>query len=82
MKNIFLFSFLCIGLMNAQNFPAEIHFSADGRIMYRGGLAPLSGFYNKDSIKNVYLNFPQANYWTLLSNNYASETNIHAEIGN
>ena len=80
MKNIFLFSFLCIGLMNAQNFPAEIHFSADGRIMYCGGLAPLSGFYNKDSIKNIYLNFPQSNYWTLLSNNYASETNIHAEM--
>jgi len=80
MKKLILISLISLTGLNAQNFPSEIHFSSDGRIMYRGGLVPVSGFYGKDSIKNVYLNFPQTNYWTLLTNNYASETNIPAQM--
>ncbi|WP_396189393.1 CotH kinase family protein, partial [Flavobacterium sp.] len=80
MRNIILLCLFSFGFLNAQNYPSEIHFSTDGRIMYTGGLTPNSGFYNKDSIKNVYLNFPQANYWMLLTNNYATETNIPASL--
>lgn len=64
----------------AQNLPDEMHYSADGRILYTGGVAPTSGIYGKSSVKNVYLNFSQSNYWTLLTNNYASETNISATM--
>ncbi|NUY81830.1 CotH kinase family protein [Flavobacterium sp. MAH-1] len=76
---------LCVALFafypetQAQTLPSEMHYSADGRILYTGGEAP-TGLYDRTVIRNVYLNFAQTNYWTLLTNNYASETEIPASM--
>ncbi|MBA2745562.1 MAG: CotH kinase family protein, partial [Flavisolibacter sp.] len=81
MKHI-LFSLLAVFLFQystAQNLPSEMYFSSDGNILYTGGQAP-TGLYDYGTVKNVYLNFSQANYWTLLTNNYASETEIPATL--
>ncbi|MFM8514218.1 MAG: CotH kinase family protein, partial [Bacteroidota bacterium] len=64
---------------HAQNLPSEWWWSADGRTLYTGG-KPDPGFYHPDSIRRVDLSFPQANYWTLLGQNYASETNLLATL--
>jgi hypothetical protein len=69
---------LPMGLFS-QNLPDEMYFSSDGHILYTGVQNP-SGLYDKTSVKTVYLNFAQSNYWTLLTNNYASETNIPATM--
>lgn len=63
----------------SQNLPDEMYFSADGKILYTGGQAP-TGFYDRSVIKDVYLNFAQANYWSLLQANYSSETEIPATL--
>lgn len=62
-----------------QILPSEMYYSADKRILYTGGVAP-EGFYQLETIREVRLDFEQANYWTLLTANYASETNIPASL--
>lgn len=81
MKKTLFFILFGITVQSAicQTLPAEMHYSADGKILYTGGQTP-SGLYDKTVVKNVYLNFAQTNYWTLLSNNYASETDIPATM--
>lgn len=88
MKSIFkIFSLIAltslmyftISSSEAQTLPSEMHFSPDGRILHTGGLPP-TGFYDYDTIRSVYLNFPQTNYWQLLTANYASETLLQATM--
>lgn len=79
-KLLFIFVILISSFGNAQNLPTEFYYSADGKILYTGGIVPTSGLYDKTQIKNVYLNFEQTDYWTQLTNNYASETNIPATM--
>lgn len=79
-----LLSFLLLlttvsGTLFGQTMPAEMYFSADGKILYTGGSAP-TGLYNKSIVRNVYLNFAESNYWTLLTNNYATETYLAATM--
>ncbi|MES2747540.1 MAG: CotH kinase family protein [Bacteroidota bacterium] len=81
MKNIILLFTLLISFIgNSQTLPSQMYYSADGKILYTGGVVPTSGFYNKNLVKDVYLNFTQSDYWTQLTNNYASETNIAATM--
>ncbi len=63
----------------SQSLPDEMYYSADGKILYSGGQEP-KGLYQKDLIREVHLDFSQANYWTQLSNNYQSETEIPATM--
>ena len=63
----------------ALTLPGEMFFSADGKILYSGG-QPAEGLYDKTVIRNVYLDFAQSDYWTQLTNNYASETDIPATM--
>lgn len=70
---------LVCAMAQAQNLPSEWYFSPDGRTLYTGG-RPDQGLYHPDSIRTVNLTFPQSNYWTLLGQNYTSETNIPATI--
>ncbi len=74
-----LFSLMATLLVQAQSFPPTYYFSSDGRILYQGGKDD-TGFYNPASVKTVRLQFPQANYWTLMQANYASETSIPANL--
>lgn len=62
-----------------ETLPLEMYYSPDGRILYTGG-QPQSGWYDKTTVRNVYLNFNEANYWSLLTANYASETNLAATM--
>ncbi|HAQ38752.1 MAG TPA: hypothetical protein DCX89_09620 [Saprospirales bacterium] len=72
---------LCsINICISQSLPKQMHYSSDGRILYTGGIIAESGFYDKNTIKNVYLNFSQSNYWNLLTSNYNSETNLEASM--
>ncbi len=68
-----------LSFIQAQQLPNEMYYSSDGKILYTGGTAP-DGLYKIDSVKNVYLNFSQANYWTQLTNNYDSETLLEASL--
>jgi len=56
-----------------------MYLSPDGKILYTGGKAP-SGFYEKTILRDIHLDFPQPNYWSLLSSNYESETEIAASM--
>ena len=80
MKSLLLPIFLCIvQVVFSQNLPEEYYLSADGKILFCGG-KPTSGFYDQSTIKNLYLNFSQSNYWTLLTNNYASKKDLVASM--
>ncbi|MCT4579919.1 MAG: CotH kinase family protein [Flavobacteriales bacterium] len=68
-----------LSFIQAQQLPSEMFYSSNGKILHTGGTAP-NGLYKIDSVKNVYLNFSQANYWTQLTNNYDSETLLEASL--
>lgn len=70
---------LAFSKIAAQDLPQEMYYSPDGKTLFTGGQAP-DGMYDRTVVRNVYLNFTQANYWTLLTNNYATETEIPAEM--
>lgn len=75
-----LILFSSIQLSFGQSLPKQMHYSSDGKILYTGGIIAENGFYDKNNIKNVYLNFDQSNYWSLLTSNYNSETNLEASM--
>jgi hypothetical protein len=61
------------------NLPPEFHYSPDGKILSRG--AELAGgLYDRNIIREVHIDFSQPNYWSLLTNNYATETDIQATL--
>lgn len=78
-KTITLLLLLASSILHSQSLPSEMYYSADGKILYTGNLLQ-TGLYDKSTVKNVYLNFAQTDYWTQLTNNYASETNIAATM--
>ena len=81
MKKILLLLILSVSFTaTSQTLPSQMYYSGDGRILYTGGVVSTSGFYNNNLVKDVYLNFTQTDYWTQLTNNYASETNIAATM--
>lgn len=63
----------------AQNLPFEMRISPDGRRLTTGGNAA-EGFYDESLIRTINLQFPQTNYWQLMTNNYASKTEIPATL--
>jgi len=76
--SILFFALMAQGTM-AQTLPDEWSFSPDGRRLVIGA-QPNTDFYDSSAIRNVYLNFPQTNYWSLLTSNYASKTLIPATM--
>jgi CotH kinase protein/Lamin Tail Domain/Secretion system C-terminal sorting domain len=67
------------GALAAQSWPEEMRFSPDGRQLTLGALLP-TGLYDSATVREIYLDFPQTNYWTLLTNNYQSSTYIPATM--
>ncbi|MEY4109665.1 MAG: hypothetical protein RLZZ46_19, partial [Bacteroidota bacterium] len=47
--------------------------------MITGGI-PATGLYDSASIRSIYLNFSQANYWQLLTQNYQTHTDLLATM--
>ena len=65
--------------LNSQSLPNDMSFSTDGKMLLSGKVAP-SGLYDSTIIREFRLSFPQTNYWTLLTSNYATRTHIPATL--
>ncbi len=76
--SLFFFLTLLTG-MTAQSLPKEYHFSPDGHRLIAGD-RPADELYDRHVLREVHIDFPQANYWTLLTSNYQSETEIPATL--
>jgi len=82
MKKNILLALLLTGLTGAlcaQSLPAEMYLSDDGRRLITGG-RHFSGLYDSAVVRTVYLDFPQSNYWQLMTQNYNSHTDIPATM--
>ncbi|MBK8564056.1 MAG: CotH kinase family protein [Saprospiraceae bacterium] len=72
-----LLAMLAISNLAAQSLPDEMHFSADGRRLVSGG-NETTGFYDESVMHTIELIFNETNYWTLLTSNYQSGTDLGA----
>lgn len=75
---LFLFIITCNEIYS-QNLPSEMHFSSDGRMLLLGDL-PNSGLYDQSLVRSIHLNFSQPNYWSMLTNNKSSGTDLGASM--
>ncbi|MBL7795588.1 MAG: CotH kinase family protein [Saprospiraceae bacterium] len=75
----FLLLIYCASAIYAQKLPSQMRLSDDGRRIISGDQA-LTGLYDSAIVRSIYLDFPQPNYWTLLTNNYASKTDLPATM--
>jgi len=66
-------------MLNAQSVPSAYSLSEDGRILRMNSADP-DGLYDYRTIRKVYLNFPQPDYWAQLTANYPKETQIKANM--
>lgn len=73
------FLFLFYTVLPGQNLPDEYILSDDGRRLSRGG-GITDGLYNDKVVKRIDLNFSQANWQSLLTQNYNSKTDIPATL--
>tara|TARA_B100000497_G_scaffold128105_1_gene173396 strand:+ start:4341 stop:6728 length:2388 start_codon:yes stop_codon:yes gene_type:complete len=62
-----------------QGFPDEMEYNAQEHIIYTGG-QNVQGFYEEDKLETIELSFSQSDYWTQLTNNKASGTEIPATL--
>lgn len=62
-----------------QGLPSEMYLDPPNHMLKTGGLAS-TGLYEKETIRTLDLQFPQANYWTLMTQNYNSQTDIPATL--
>ncbi|MFN7325362.1 MAG: CotH kinase family protein [Chitinophagales bacterium] len=74
-----LFSLLLATSAFSQDLPPQMQFSSDGRMLLTGKAAP-SGLYDSATIRTIELQFPQSNYWSQLTANYASKTDLPATL--
>ena len=70
---------LQFGSALCQSLPAEWRITPDGKRLVIGDQTN-TGLYDQSLVKSIYLTFSQANYWTLMQNNYASQTDIPATM--
>jgi hypothetical protein len=73
---------LALGLslnLVAQNLPKEWVLEQDQHILFTGGYAD-DGLYDESIIREIYLEFEEANFWELLENNYDSHTDLAATL--
>ncbi len=68
-----------LSVLTAQTLPPMMRFSADGRRIITGDRPP-QGLYDSATIRSVYLDFSQPNYWSLLTQNYATKTDLPATL--
>ncbi len=83
MKKIWLsflpFFLLLPPLTTAQSLPSEMKISADGRMLLTGSEAT-TGFYDESVVREIEFLFTQPNYWSILTNNYNSGTDLMASV--
>ncbi|HNS12689.1 MAG TPA: CotH kinase family protein [Bacteroidia bacterium] len=78
-KILILFLFLYSGNAFTQSLPDEMYLSPDGRTLYTGR-EDNAGFFDQTYVRSFYLTFPQPNYWSLLTSNYSSHTDLPATL--
>lgn len=79
-SNILCAIFLAIAhFSNAQALPKHWNLSDDDKVLNQGGIK-VTGLYNEDKIVQINLIFAEANYWTLLTSNYASKKDLMAKM--
>ena len=79
LRTIAAAAILSCSAAQAQNLPDEINLSDDGRMLITGGNAS-TGFYREDTLRTIELTFTQTDWWTQLTDNYASQTPIPAAM--
>lgn len=81
MKNIYILVLVFFTLLklSAQDLPESMHLSPDGRRLITGD-KPAKGFYDETKVQRVDLTFSQADYWTQMTVNYVSKTDIAATM--
>ena len=72
-------SALLIGPSFGQDLPAEMYLDPANHQLLTGG-QPSTGLYAKQTIRALDLQFSQPNYWTLLTQNYNSQTDLSATL--
>ena len=79
-SNLFTCLLVCFSaVLSAQGFPKETTLSPDGRMLLTGKTAP-GGWYDSATIRTIHLDFPQSNYWSLLTANYQTHTDLLAKM--
>lgn len=77
---IFAGALLLTGLCAAaQDFPEQMALSNDGHRLQLGK-EYVDGFYEDSVIQTVRFDFPQGNYWSLMTQNYQSKTELPATV--
>jgi hypothetical protein len=71
--------FCCTSWLSAQDLPERFWISPDGKRLIAGD-KPSSGFYDESKIRIVDLQFTQADWWTQLTNNYATKKDLVATM--
>ncbi len=79
-KMIFLLTLIFFNLEgNTQSLPAQWKISDDGKFLIAGQNTS-SGIYDETKLEEIRLYFEQTNYWTLLTQNYQSSTDIPVKL--
>ncbi len=76
---LIVISFVVSGDLIAQNLPKEWVFEEEQHQLNIGGYAD-DGLYDESIIREIYLEFSQANYWQLLEDNYDSGADLAATL--
>ena len=63
------------GVIWAQDMPAQMQLLDGGTVLKTGGRA-LGGLYDESTIRTIELTFAESNFWTLLTQNYSSKTDL------
>jgi len=76
---LFAASLLGINTLEAQNLPSEMHITPDGRMLMIGS-EPNTGYYDQSLVRRIDLTFASPNFWTQLTANYSTKTNLPATL--
>lgn len=82
LAKLVLFCGVFLGLLSnvgGQSLPDAMRISPDGKMLLTGKHAP-DGLYDSATVRNIYLSFPQTNYWALLTANYTTHTDLPAQM--
>jgi hypothetical protein len=81
MQNFSITAILILSLIaasNAQKLPEQWVLNADNHVVSTGNVS--SGVYDETKVEEIRLYFPQSNYWSLLSSNYNSKTDLMCKM--
>ena len=76
---ICLLGLLCSQMATGQNLPKQWNFDKENHLLTTGTKVS-TGLYDEAEVKEIRLYFPQANYWTLLTQNYSSKKDLLASL--